>query len=266
MLWLLPACLLLQSPALMATTALLDWPCQRAVVSRSSDQMPPFSFRDPQHKLTGYRIEFIQQLFARLGCDLEILTDLPWKRSLMLLKEGEVDVLMNASMSAQRAEFAWFSMPYEQEQLALFVKAGTQLPIKELPDIVRLGYQVGLIRGNHYGDTIHSLFQQPDTKSKIVEAIDRQSLGQLLLRGRIQLYLDYYPNGVLALQNTAQQQLIVQHPLPPQQIGQVYFMLSRHSVSPAFVRQLNKELSLMLQDGSIEKLRQKYALSLQVAD
>lgn len=250
----------------MATMQPLEWPCQRLAVSRTSDELPPFSFRDSQQKLTGYRVELIQQLFSRLGCELEILTDLPWKRSLMLLKEGEVDVLMNASKSAERAEFAWFSIPYEQEQLALFVKAGSKLPIKALQDIVSRGYNVGLIRGNHYGDSIHRLLFHPKINRNVVEAIDRQSLRQLLLRDRIQLYLDYYPNGDLALQNTAEQHLIVRHPLPPQHIGQVYFMLSRSSVAPAFVSKLNSELSLMLKDGSIEKLRRKYGLLFPVTE
>lgn len=88
---------LLDSVNAAVAAPLLELPCQRTVVSRSATNMPPYSFLNDKQQLTGYRIEFMQQLFARLGCHLEILTDSPWKRALMLLESGEIDVLMNAS-------------------------------------------------------------------------------------------------------------------------------------------------------------------------
>lgn len=246
-----------------AKLVVLDWPCQRVVISRSATNMPPYSFLNAQQELTGYRIEFIRQIFDRMGCKLEILTDSPWKRSLMLLESGEMDVLMNASKSTEREAYAWFSAAYEQERVALYVKTGQhpqQLMVRSLQDIAARGLSVGVIRGNYYGEQFAAMLQQSDLPTHVVEAIDKPSLYFLLLKDRVQLYLDYYPNGLLALRDEKLDQQIKLHPMPPLVIGDVHFMFSRKSVSPAFVRRFDQELLRMQQDGSVAKLKQKYQL------
>lgn len=246
-----------------AASPILDFPCQRTVVSRSASNMPPYTYFNEQQQLVGYRVEFIQQLFTRLNCELEILTDSPWKRSLILLGNGEIDVLMNASKSAEREGYAWFSAPYEDEKVAVFVAAAQreQLKIKQFADIATHGYSVGIIRGNYYGPQFSALLAQPDFSKHVVEAIDKSSLYQFVLRGRVQMYLDYFPNGLLALRDEKLDQQIVRYPLTPVTIGQVHFMLSRRSVSEKFVRQLDQELAKMLQDGSVRKLQYKYGIT-----
>ncbi|MDZ7868282.1 MAG: transporter substrate-binding domain-containing protein [Rheinheimera sp.] len=251
------------STPLYAAQPALEWPCQRTVISRSAINMPPYSFFNAQQELTGYRIEFMQQIFGRLGCKLEILTDSPWKRSLMLLESGDIDVLMNASKSTEREAYALFSNAYEQERVALYVKAGQQqlhATVRNLQDIAARGLNVGVIRGNYYGELFASIQQQKDLSKHVLEAIDKPSLYFLLLKDRVQLYLDYYPNGVLALRDENLDKQIVLHPMSPVVIGQVHFMFSRHSVSPAFVRRFDQELLRMQQDGSVLKLQQKYQL------
>lgn len=254
--------LLFYMPVLTAAP-MLDWPCQRTVISRSATNMPPYSYLNAQQELTGFRIEFIQQVFGRLGCKLEILTDSPWKRSLMLLENGEMDMLMNASKSAEREVYAWFSAAFEQEKVALYVKTDPhyhQPMVLSLQDIVSRGLNIGVIRGNYYGEQFATMLQQSDLSSHVVEAIDKPSLYALLLKDRVQLYLDYYPNGQLALRDEKLDNQIMLHPMPPMVIGQVHFMFSRKSVSPAFVLRFNQELLRMQQDGSVRKLQQKYQL------
>lgn len=253
---------LLDSVNAAAAAPLLELPCKRTVVSRSATNMPPYSFLNDKQQLTGYRIEFMQQLFARLGCHLEILTDSPWKRALMLLESGEIDVLMNASKSAEREAYAWFSKPYEDEKVAVFVAAAQrdQLQLKQLADIAAKGYSVGIIRGNYYGPQVSALLEQPAFRKYVVEAIDKPALYQFVLRGRVQLYLDYFPNGLLALRDEKLDQQIVRYPLPPITIGQVHFMLSKKTVSEEFVRQLDLALAEMLRDGSVRKLQYKYGV------
>ena len=245
-----------------AAAPMLELPCQRAVVSRSATNMPPYSFLDEKQQLTGYRIEFMQQLFGRLGCKLEVLTDSPWKRALMLLESGEIDVLMNASKSSDREAYAWFSTPYEDEKVAVFVAAAQrdQLRLKQLADIAEKGYSVGIIRGNFYGSQFSALLEQPAFRKNVVEAIDKAALYQFALRGRVQLYLDYFPNGLLALRDEKLDQQIVRYPIPPITIGQVHFMLSKKTVSAEFVRQLDLALTDMLRDGSVRKLQYKYGV------
>jgi len=243
--------------------AALDWPCQRAAVSRAAIDMPPYMFLNEQKQLVGYRVEFMQQLFARLKCDLKIMTDLPWKRSLILLENGEVDVLMNVSKSAEREHYAWFSAAYDDEKVALFVAAAQRehIQLKQIADLATADIRVGIIRGNHYGAQFMALLAQAEKRGNVVEAIDKPALYQLVLRDRVQVYLDYYPNGLLGLRDEKLDQEIVRYPLAPLSIGQVHFMFSKKSVSPAFVRQLDLALAAMQQDGSVRKLQYKYGIT-----
>ena len=104
------------------------------------------------------------------------------------------------------------------------------------------------------------MLEQQSFRKFVVEAIDKPSLYQFALRGRVQLYLDYFPNGLLALRDEKLEQQIVRYPMPPITIGQVHFMLSKKSVSAEFVRRLDLALTDMQRDGSLRKLQHKYGL------
>ena len=243
-----------------ASLAPLQWPCQRALVTRAATNMPPFAYLDNRQQLTGYRVELLRQLFARLNCPLQIRTDSPWKRSLLLVEAGEMDMLFNASRSAEREQFALFSRTAEPEYVALFVlkQQQSRLHLNDIADALSGHYNIGIIRGNFYGDELSLLLKQNKVQPYLLEAIDKPGLYQLLIKKRVDMYLDYYPNGLLAIRDEGLADEIVLLPLPPQRIGESHYLFSRKSVSPAFVQALDLELAKMLADGSIAELKARY--------
>lgn len=260
---LLVAVALLLCWPLQASLPLLEWPCQRALVTRSATNMPPYAYLDPRQQLTGYRIEVLRLLFQRLQCPLQIRTDSPWKRSLVLLQAGEMDLLVNASRSPEREAFAYFSQAGDSEFVSLFALKQQQhrIVLTDISAAFSGHYNIGLIRGNFYGAELAPLLSQPQVKPHLVEAIDKPGLYQLLLKKRVDLYLDYYPNGLLALRDEALDSQIVRLPLPPVHIGDTHYMFSRKSVSPAFIQAFDEELARMQADGSIAGLKAKYSLT-----
>lgn len=241
----------------------VSWPCQRTVTSRFSANQPPYSYLNDSGTLTGYRVELIQTVFKHLGCELKIETDTPWKRALLLVESGQVDVLINASVSAERLQYAHFSVPYEYDKMALYGRVGDveTIALNQLSDLTIGRARVGIIRGNYYGEEFARRQQSPQLQRRLVEVIDKDQLYSLLLMNRIDLYLDYFPNGNLALQATQLDDKIKRHPLPPVPVGSVHFMFSKVSVSPELVKKVDEVLLQFQQDGTLLALQQKYGLA-----
>lgn len=242
---------------------LLQWPCQRALVTRAATNMPPYAYLDGRRQLTGYRVELLQQLFKRLNCPLQIRTDVPWKRSLLLLQSGELDLMVNSSKTPERERFAYFSKAADAEYVALYQlqKQHGSIRLANLTEAFSGHYNIGLIRGNHYGAELNQRLQDEAIAGHLVEAIDKPALYQMLLRQRVDFYLDYYPNGLFALRDEGLDERIVHVPASVQHIGTSHYMFSKQSVSAAFVRAFDAELARMLADGTVAALRERYNLS-----
>lgn len=240
----------------------LQWPCQRPLSTRAATNMPPFAYLDGRQQLTGYRVELLRVLFNRLQCQLQIRTDVPWKRSLLLIETGELDLVVNASRTEERARFAHFSKAAEHEYVALYQLSSQQSRhnISSLPQAFSGQYNIGIIRGNHYGNELNQLLQDDAVAGHLVEAIDKPALYKLLLKQRVDFYLDYYPNGWFALRDERLDNQIVHLPASLQRIGTSHYMFSKQSVSAAFVAAFDAELAKMQADGTVQLLRAKYNL------
>ncbi len=242
---------------------MLQWPCQRALVTRAATNMPPYAYLDGRRQLTGYRVELLQQVFKRLNCPLQIRTDVPWKRSLLLLQSGELDLMVNSSKTPERERFAYFSKAADAEYVALYQlqKQHGSIRLANLTEAFSGHYNIGLIRGNHYGAELNQRLQDEAIAGHLVEAIDKPALYQMLLRQRVDFYLDYYPNGLFALRDEGLDERIVHVPASVQHIGTSHYMFSKQSVSAAFVRAFDAELARMEADGTVAALRERYNLS-----
>jgi polar amino acid transport system substrate-binding protein len=254
------AVLLLALP--LKAAELLQWPCQRALVTRAATNMPPYAYLDGRRQLTGYRVELLQQVFKRLNCPLQIRTDVPWKRSLLLLQSGELDLMVNASKTPERERFAYFSASVEDEYVALYQlkKPRGGIKLTSLAQAFSGHYNIGLIRGNHYGTELNQRLQDEAIAGHLVEAIDKPALYQMLLRQRVDFYLDYYPNGLFALRDERLDHRIEHVPASLQHIGTSHYMFSKQSVTAAFVRAFDAEFARMQGDGTVAALRERYNL------
>ena len=241
---------------------ILQWPCQRALVTRAATNMPPYAYLDGRRQLTGYRVELLQQLFKRLNCPLQIRTDVPWKRSLLLLQSGELDLMVNSSKTPERKRFAYFSKAAEAEYVALYQLQNQhgRIRLANLAEAFSGHYNIGLIRGNHYGAELNQRLQDEAIASHLVEAIDKPALYQILLRQRVDFYLDYYPNGLFALRDERLDDRIVHVPASVQHIGTSHYMFSKQSVSAAFIHAFDAEFARMQADGTLAALRERYSL------
>jgi len=66
--------------------------------------------------VTGTDIELIRTLAVRLGSSLQLIK-MSEQRALQQLQQGELDLIFAASYTEERAAYAYFSLPYRQENI-----------------------------------------------------------------------------------------------------------------------------------------------------
>jgi len=109
---------------------------------------PPFSFQDERGKLTGFEVEFAQQLAQHLGVKAD-LKPTKWDGMLASLDSKRIDVVINqVTISDERKKKYDFSTPYTisgVQALTLKKNAGTITKPEDLA-----GKKVGVGLGSNY--------------------------------------------------------------------------------------------------------------------
>jgi len=239
---------------LLACLLMLAWPlsaCERPL-SVGYDQWPPYHYRQPDGKMAGFAIEVLQGVAKRMGCSLEY-KERPWRRVLLELQAGTTDVAMEAYYKDERAQYAWFSEPYNPSSAHLWVKQGTELSQTDLKRLVESGFRLGVTKSFFYGPLMQGVRHHPN-----VEEVDDESQNYgKLLKGR----LDGFLGDSLATRWAIDQQglagqirradlVVYQAPAA--------FMLSKQSVSQQQLAAFNLALQAMKQDGSFQAILDHY--------
>lgn len=109
---------------------------------------PPFSFQDENGKLTGFEVEFAQELAKHLGVKAD-LKPTKWDGMLASLDSKRIDVVINqVTISDERKKKYDFSTPYTisgVQALTLKKNAGSITKLEDLS-----GKKVGVGLGSNY--------------------------------------------------------------------------------------------------------------------
>ena len=80
----------------------------------------PISHRDTDGQLTGIAIEVVSQVFSQLAVTVKFEKEIPWKRQILQLEKGELDIMVAAYYNQERAKNFSYSQPYHIEKIAIF--------------------------------------------------------------------------------------------------------------------------------------------------
>ena len=96
---------------------------------------PPFSFQGDDGKLTGFEVEFAQQLAKHLGVEAS-LKPTKWDGMLASLDSKRIDVVINqVTISDERKKKYDFSTPYTISGIQALVKKGNEGTLKTAADL-----------------------------------------------------------------------------------------------------------------------------------
>ena len=93
------------------------------------DLHAPSAYLDNHGQVIGMDALLTQQILTQAGCQVRWhLTPMTGARILRSLQQGKFDVMIRASKTAERQQYAYFSKPYRHEIVALFSRKHLKLP------------------------------------------------------------------------------------------------------------------------------------------
>lgn len=223
------------------------------------DPWPPYQYIDDDGPFTGLDIELVSAIARDSGLVFSY-RELPWKRILFNTEIGDNDIVAGASKTSQRKRYAYFSVPYRNEYIALYVRKGesAEYPFSSLEDMLGEPFLLGIMDGVYYGEAFERLMNNAEFKEQVVEVSDAVNSLRQLTGNRV--------NGVLIdplvaaylIKKEGWNDKIERHPMPKILTGDICFMLSRASTSPELVDQINDCLARLKADGTLDDILQKY--------
>ncbi len=228
------------------------------IVARVWD-FPPQYYKDASGNLTGIDVELGRALVEAAGQRIEFV-ERPWSRALNDMKYGGLDLMMNLSITPERAEYMYFIGPERITRMVLIVKQGDEnLPIQNMDDLAMVsekeGKKIGIQQDAVYSGEFNERLNDPGFAGHFDSIADANLHPRKVAEGRIL--------GFFELENTASYQLkhnpfyngLALHPFVLQE-DKVYFGVSK-KVSPYILERLRQAYERLEKDGTFDKIRNK---------
>lgn len=124
---------------------------------------PPFNFQGDDGKLTGFEVEFAEDLARHMGVKA-VLKPTKWDGMLASLDAKRIDVVINqVTISDERKKKYDFSTPYTVSGIQVLVKKGNEGDIKTAADLK--GKKVGVGLGTNYEAWLRQHVQGVDIRT-----------------------------------------------------------------------------------------------------
>jgi polar amino acid transport system substrate-binding protein len=218
----------------------------------------PYQYVGMDQKPVGLDIELVQAVASKMNCEISPQQG-TWVELIAGLKTGEVDMLLGASKTAAREEYAFFSEPYRKEQFVLFVRAQdvATLPQNTMTDFLSAGKKLGIVSEYYYGEELAQLYSDDKLKTNFVEA----SLSEVNLARLIDEEID----GMLEDRFVAASMLRrkgLDKTVSPHSIAlgdnDVYVMFSKTTVTDTKVSAFNAAMAAIRQNGEYDAILARY--------
>ncbi|WP_320173039.1 transporter substrate-binding domain-containing protein [Maridesulfovibrio sp.] len=219
------------------------------LVSGQMDWLP-FLMKDEAGKVYGLMYEILEKAVHKNGYTLEY-RDLPWKRAVISLEKGKLDIICGIFWNESRAQKFLFSPPILRNELHIF----TNKPFK-LEKLIDLQGKTGdHIRGGSYGDIFDNFIESGE--ARFVEVTDDNTAINRLVRGYSDFFIGTYIDTKIKLSKRGLEQSIIALPYVVDTVN-VYFAYPNKGKKFHLYEQINQTLEQMQHSGEISGLIQQY--------
>lgn len=210
---------------------------------------PPFVGLDGD-ELVGYNIDIVKLLSKQLNLN-PVFILCPFARCLVLVKQGEADMILGLKKLADREKYLIFLEPPYMVQhypLRFFTLASKNTTINNFADLTRL--TVGTMRGASYFE----LFDQNKAINR-VELTSREQLVNMLLRGRIDTFIEREESIIPLLPKDDYKEKLSLASYQYNQAVNSYIAISKKSDLKADVKAISNQLKKLVESGTIKSIR-----------
>ena len=244
-----------EKPVLMEKSA-SDKHCQFIL---GFDAWEPYQYLDVGDRVAGLDIELVTAVVEGMGCQLTYQQG-TWVDLLTALKKGEVDILLGASKTQAREQFALFSDAYRMEEFSLYIRNGdtVRAEYKTLDEFIQNGSRIGIVEDYVYGQSVSMLLDDAKTSKYFVNAIMGEINVARLLDEDIGGYIEDSFVGASLLRRKALSKFIVAHGLTIQ-TGNAYVMFSQKSFTLDQLSDFNVQLEKVKNSKFYQDILIKYS-------
>jgi len=214
----------------------------------------PYQYHNKKQELVGLDFDVFNAILQELKLSVDY-TELPWKRHLLYLKTGQIDVAMGASFSNEREGFAHFTEPYRLELVKLYVKKGhaKKMKLTSLGELTSTNFMLGVESGYYYGKNYQSLIKSTEFRAQINESLDLEQNIELLLKGHIDGFLvDPITMKVFVEKYRLEDEFEV-HSVPIYQ-DSIHIMLSKKTLNISDLNEFNGAIKTLKDNGKLTKI------------
>jgi len=251
--------LLLLGAGLLLAPALAFAACDRTLQIGWAP-WPPYQYLGENDRPAGLDIEMIEAVLDEMGC-ARAFQNVPWKRQLLHIQSGQLDIIAGASYVPERGEYGFFSRPYRQERVVVFARTEDAERLGDAESLGALGDDqdgIASVLGYYYGEDFERAMQDPEFRNRLIELPTEEAAFRMLEAGRVTTVVaDPYVAAQSFDQNPQWQELVAVETLYE---ADIHFLLSRISVSSEFADRFNAALQRLEGRGVLDRIRNRYEL------
>ncbi len=235
---------------------------KKVTICNDTAEWPPYSYFERRNgektqKIVGFSVDLIHEIFEREGIDYEI-SMLPWKRCLANVKNGRVDMVLDASYNKEREMGYYISRPcYFTNSFYFYSKKHfpNGLNIKTMTQLQK--YRVGGRLGFNY---------KPygiENSQLVVNAKTFPSLITALHRNRCDLFIEKFEilKGYSTIITNIFSDSDLQYaPVPEAGPEPFYFMFTKNNKGKLLKKIVDSGIDRLEKNGSLQKMLQRYIL------
>jgi polar amino acid transport system substrate-binding protein len=227
----------------------------RSIIVTSDPDYPPISWRDNENpdKIIGVAVEIIEQAFAGTGIQVEAKYAGPWKRALLSVLGGEVDLIVGLYENQKRkADMDYVYPPFMEEPVSVFVITGDAFGFEQWTDLK------GKVGGVRAGDSFGTAFDGFARQHLNLEPVGEfEQLYKMASAGRIAYFLYGYYSGLALTEKMGINENIeiLKHPVVMESL---YVAFSRDSECRIHKVFLSEKIQEFVAEGLVDDLIRKY--------
>jgi polar amino acid transport system substrate-binding protein len=250
----------MQARHLLSAIALLGVAAQAGACAlrMALEQWPPYLYSQPNAGPSGLDWELAQAILKEAGCKLDLQAELPTARRQRQFEQGQLDLMLSASMTPERRRYARFSIAYRHETVGVFARAGMQRQFQHLSSFnALLRDKASLLapKVGWYGASYARAQPTLAATGRLSTFINFSQGLRMLDAGRADLIL----GDTLALRHEAKQQGVAIGALPLVALrAPVHLMLNKSSTTQADLDHINAAITRLEQQGVLAAIRGRY--------
>ncbi|KXI29635.1 substrate-binding periplasmic protein [Paraglaciecola hydrolytica] len=223
------------------------------------DAWEPYQYIDVGDKVTGLDIELVSAVLKSIECDFSFKSG-TWMALMGELKKGEVDILLGASKTPAREEFALFSNAYRTEEYSLYIRREdlTTADYSSIDAFIEKGKLIGVVEDYYYGPEVSMLRDGAATSSSFVSAIMGEVNIARLLDKDIDGFLEDSFVGASFLRRKALSEYIVAQGTKIK-TGDTHIIFSKKSVDETKVELFNQALHSIKTSDQYQEIVSRYS-------